>query len=1217
MDTSSIIGKLFRNMDLFQQDPLLLKCFQPITKRFTNILLSHYSSPQVINDVIVEVAEKQAIVSSQSKRLQALLGALWNSYLPLSDEEYLSKAEINGDMNYSSSEDQKDWADRQKYLDSLLKNVKRCKSTIDAQQVIYNLHIEIAQMKTNYIEVQNKKMLSIDDFYDKYYKQLGITLNKYLKRIKVLESGDSSEDMDTSGMNSVGGSLFELSQSAEEKEQLKKVLMDYHQKKGEKLFYFLQFLQETGAENKVKFWLDAQSVLDMVPGDDVEMDDTLWKEVKQAYLKLCQSYLTSGGNTESSPGIHLLLRSATILRLKQLQHSMEQSSSNLSDQLDLSSLTDAQNEIVDDLNRNELSQFIKSEYYIKMKSSEYEYGHSVQFSSPVSGSSIDGAIDGAAAPNDENTPIHKQTEEDIEKSDMIVTLRRLMKRVVLNPDLESQSPMTPLLSNPSAMSLDNISGKRVGHQWRAPSLDNFLPSISLPRPKFLSPGVPTPNSGVAKSQMRASTPVYSESQLSSDSDLVPASIKIEVYNKQLALLDYLMKKDIQLQKYQFRIKVYKRCAELIRKQLLDLTERKMLREHSDNLLDGHQSDYDFTRKVKWSVAVTPSQNARDGVYFLDVVRTDVQLQLPKSWIVPRRYGDFVSLNQVLREQYDVLTDMQGISKLLELNNKNLIPRIRSEDFNRERYLAVVKYLQFLIEDEAISQSRELREFLNEGKYHRQGPLARRSAKLAKLLESDNSTGSGSNSGQRKNPAQQLASLLVGPNSPKTVSGGGGQSTAGERERRPLFEHITALAESTRSVSPFKQLNRMMSGTQSSTKNHPLVSAGFNSSSSPSDRFSAVSSSSEEGSSQLIAMQIDDYSDTDQSKPSGGQEQNQDMLQSPYEEDVDLSPGKNSVRALSTDRFSERATSVASDELILGSIDDHGGGGEGIMSPDQDEYRNRGLSAGGSSVANSVFSKTSSHQHSANLDQLVEDQLPGSNDYSNTKFTSLSQPMCEALLNIFQFKESNALLRESAALLLLKRGVFAHRSVTSTELHIQKALNYVISEDCWMKAFDFLTEKVDMIWPRRQGNSDVFGQNDDLNRAKAQSLRDNQLKVLVEPAYDVDDSTQIFHDEEEDERQGNITTNMANSKSLLGINDNDFANSNLRLKRSSSEDLRAKIDARNKLLHLLPDSFVKILGWEQTAEGFKKIFEKLQSKDNNRKLVLLLLDSMIDELQIQD
>ena len=76
-----------------------------------------------------------------------------------------------------------------------------------------------------------------------------------------------------------------------------------------------------------------------------------------------------------------------------------------------------------------------------------------------------------------------------------------------------------------------------------------------------------------------------------------------------------------------------------------------------------------------------------------------------SWVVPRRYSEFHSLNKKLKAKYPVV-------RSLDFPRRQVVLKLQ-KDFLRKRRLALEKYLQSLLLIPEICRSRELRAFLSQ------------------------------------------------------------------------------------------------------------------------------------------------------------------------------------------------------------------------------------------------------------------------------------------------------------------------------------------------------------------------------------------------------------------------------------------------------------------------------------------------------------------------
>lgn len=701
---------------------------EAFVNRFAYVLVEQVTDPAWINAQLVRKAKQKIIEHRLGEKLYQVLMENSTGFPPV---DFINEKGWN-ERKVASMEK------RVAYCDSLFKHAKRCLTMVDAKNVRYSLLLEVERTQKNMNANPERR-----ETLEKQLKTLLMTKMRYEKRIislrmdqhvsptaSTLTSLQTSPDFDnfhtdtaskgtvpvskgtkrdgkvlkkvftTSLESTPHAGLVIVTDMHNQWKDLGKLLMDYHERKSENLFYFLQFMEKRGSERRVQFWLEVQNLREIIEErrDSEDFDSFVKAEVERLFQAFC--------NSES---LLAILHPSTLLALKKyIQDDSE---------TDYSSLFVAQNEVYSSMEAEDFPEFLKSEFYIRWRSDMER----LTLNSPVSEdydnqsngatndlSSRRGSFDELSQPN---TNVSRSNDFDFAKSDLLVVVKRALKKImktVSNEDINS--PATPMLTKPNNDISSPLNASRLFNLKTPLSAASSLLGDDLAfkfskfshsnRSSVSFSGGETP---LLSSKSTVSDPGY---LVEADEDellqRIPIQDRIDNIQMQLSLVEHLMKlypKSKARDENCSHFAVLRKTREYLRRDLGDLVETKM----SSDLFTGRKESDEYV----WSVFLTPSgSKSKDSVYFLDVTVSDSTTGHTRSWIVPRRFDEFQVLHNQLKDKFPEVSDFSGKLFLNRINWHR-----SKDDMMKERNSSLARYLQLLVENSSISKSELLRKFL--------------------------------------------------------------------------------------------------------------------------------------------------------------------------------------------------------------------------------------------------------------------------------------------------------------------------------------------------------------------------------------------------------------------------------------------------------------------------------------------------------------------------
>ena len=97
----------------------------------------------------------------------------------------------------------------------------------------------------------------------------------------------------------------------------------------------------------------------------------------------------------------------------------------------------------------------------------------------------------------------------------------------------------------------------------------------------------------------------------------------------------------------------------------------------------------------------------------------------------------------------------------------------------------------------------------------------------------------------------------------------------------------------------------------------------------------------------------------------------------------------------------------------------------------------------------------------------------------------------------------------------------------------------------------------------------------------------------------------FSDSDTAKHAGSASKTDLNSLPIWQAEEDERAN------METAHQLRTKLEARTHLFHLLPESFVRILGKDETVEGFRRLFESVQQQAQFKAELYSVLESLAE------
>lgn len=175
-----------------------------------------------------------------------------------------------------------------------------------------------------------------------------------------------------------------------------------------------------------------------------------------------------------------------------------------------------------------------------------------------------------------------------------------------------------------------------------------------------------------------------------------------------AIVDSLLRK-AELTNNTAELRILRKSKASLRRELRrkELQRQQYVIQESDNSLYGRS-----TIKIK-SIQVGRDEDGKEfALYLVEVSRNAGEKMPAATWMVTRRYSEFLELHQKLRTRYPSVRN-------LDFPRRRMVMKLQSE-FLRKRRLALEKYLSELLLLPDVCRSRDLRAFLSQSSINPQG-----------------------------------------------------------------------------------------------------------------------------------------------------------------------------------------------------------------------------------------------------------------------------------------------------------------------------------------------------------------------------------------------------------------------------------------------------------------------------------------------------------------
>ncbi|KAF9175647.1 Intermediate filament protein [Mortierella sp. AD010] len=178
--------------------------------------------------------------------------------------------------------------------------------------------------------------------------------------------------------------------------------------------------------------------------------------------------------------------------------------------------------------------------------------------------------------------------------------------------------------------------------------------------------------------------------------------EIEMVRKHEALVETLIQK-AERQGRQDLLRIYQKAKSSLRRELLGKEYQKaeyVIQEEENMIMPGRST-----------ISITSSTVGREGskefaLYVIEVHQLAQDGSFASGWVIARRYSEFFTLNQQLKEKYP------SIIRQYELPGKRGFLKLQ-KSFVEGRRIGLERYLQCLVQHVEICQSQELRAFLSQ------------------------------------------------------------------------------------------------------------------------------------------------------------------------------------------------------------------------------------------------------------------------------------------------------------------------------------------------------------------------------------------------------------------------------------------------------------------------------------------------------------------------
>ena len=525
---------------LWFRDLITFRILKPALRRFT--------SPKWINERIIQEASSRSLTQRVAIHFRQVLHWSFTSFPP---RDYLLHL-LDPSYTYQVS-----CADKWRYAESLVKHVKRCRSVLDAQGVLYSTLVELHQY-----DFKDR-----DDATERYYRQLLMIKQKYEKRIRVLIMERESTDMSEAEVarNITTSPPKKFGTPGTDMLDLTSLLTEYHFKRSENLFYFLQFLESRGQGEKVQFWLDAESLRERIYSLDDPLTDS---EIRTEVGILHDKYL------KSSMTIPSVLHPSTLLAIKQYLTPSNASPNSTTRNFDnkYESVFQAQIEVKRDMETQDFPEFLRSQSYFKwvghdvqskvspVEDLEYESDADLSPDHQQSYPTLD-RIGTTGSSREKRVDMLALSDADYEKADLFLSMKRAMKTLVQHPD---RLPSSPYFTGGGSQSGDSgtnrgnnlvmqnppvprrlqrrVSSTSPAQSWQpvASAATSFTLPRSRDQARFLSPVNPSHDSaGSSNTSHVSAEPLHIP--FPSDLPSMPVQAHLDALTQQISLLDYMIK----------------------------------------------------------------------------------------------------------------------------------------------------------------------------------------------------------------------------------------------------------------------------------------------------------------------------------------------------------------------------------------------------------------------------------------------------------------------------------------------------------------------------------------------------------------------------------------------------------------------------------------------------------------------------------------------------
>jgi sorting nexin-25 len=178
---------------------------------------------------------------------------------------------------------------------------------------------------------------------------------------------------------------------------------------------------------------------------------------------------------------------------------------------------------------------------------------------------------------------------------------------------------------------------------------------------------------------------------------------------QEAVVDSLLKK-AELTNNTAELRILRKSKASLQREIRrkELQRQQYVLQESDNSLYGRS-----TIKIK-SIQVGREEDGKEfALYAIEVSRNAGERMPAATWVVSRRYSEFLELHQNLRSRYPSVRN-------LDFPRRRVVMKLQSE-FLQKRRAALERYLSELLLLPDVCRSRDLRAFLSQSVINPQGP----------------------------------------------------------------------------------------------------------------------------------------------------------------------------------------------------------------------------------------------------------------------------------------------------------------------------------------------------------------------------------------------------------------------------------------------------------------------------------------------------------------